>query len=316
MLPSLLCIALATAPLPSPAAPTESPLAERTFAERTLAERTLAERSPADVPPAPAEADRGAGAQVLAFDWVRDGLLTGGATLLWMVSDTVAKRALAPERCRWCDRDLASGEDRLNALDRWGRGLRATGSEDRVARWSDVTAFGLVPVTMLGLELGLAAQDGALGQGAEDVVMTAEAVALSAVLTQAVKFSVGRERPFVRTLSSAQGAAASHPEDFNLSFFSGHSSFAFSAAVAAGTVAELRGRPNRWLVWAVGLPLAATVPLLRMGADRHYLTDVVVGSAIGAVTGWAVPTLLHPRTGSSLHVSVGPDGVSLGGVWH
>lgn len=81
----------------------------------------------------------------------------------------------------------------------------------------------------------------------------------------------------------------------NLSFFSGHSSLAFSLAVSSGTVASLRG--YRWapLVWAVGLPVAAFTAYSRVAADAHYLSDVVVGSVMGALVGGGIPLLFHGR---------------------
>jgi membrane-associated phospholipid phosphatase len=131
------------------------------------------------------------------------------------------------------------------------------------------------------------------------------------VLNQGVKFAVGRERPFAHVLSEDEKLLTDHPEDNNLSFYSGHASSAFALAVAAGTVAELRGYPNRGWVWAVGLPLAATTALLRMAADKHYLSDVAVGALVGSAFGVAVPLLLHGRqapvgSGATLRVSPGP----------
>ncbi|MCI0571850.1 MAG: phosphatase PAP2 family protein [Myxococcaceae bacterium] len=256
-------------------------------------------------------------APTLAFDWLRDGLLTAGAAAVWIASDTVGKHALAPAACRWCERDV-SGADVLNPLDAFGRGLRVEGAEKKLALVSDGVAFAAIPLSMLGLQTSLAARSGALPQAGEDALMVAEAVALSALLTQGVKFAVGRARPFVH--ASTPLAATDAPDDHYLSFFSGHSSFAFSAVVAAGTVAELRGREGRWVLWAVGLPLAAAVPVFRMTADKHYLSDVLVGSAVGAAVGWAVPTFLHPRLGgleglASLQLSAGPRSVSVSGAF-
>ena len=39
--------------------------------------------------------------------------------------------------------------------------------------------------------------------------------------------------------------------------------------------------------------MAVSVGLLRMHADRHYLTDVLAGAALGTLTGFAVPVLGH-----------------------
>ena len=54
-----------------------------------------------------------------------------------------------------------------------------------------------------------------------------------------------------------------------------------------------------------------------MGADKHYLTDVLVGAAAGTLFGVGVPLLLHGRQpavqGQKANVSMQMGG-NLGGV--
>src|SRR5690606_13769862 len=130
----------------------------------------------------------------------------------------------------------------------------------------------------------------------------------------AVKFAAGRERPFVHVLPEAEKATTEKPNDNNLSFYSGHASFGFTIAVAAGTVAALRGYRHRWLVWALGLPVAFSLPVLRMVADKHYVTDVATGAILGAATGFALPYFLHGREGPlPVTLSAAPDGLVVSG---
>jgi membrane-associated phospholipid phosphatase len=42
------------------------------------------------------------------------------------------------------------------------------------------------------------------------------------------------------------------------------------------------------------LTLAATTATLRMIADKHYFTDVLVGAAVGSAAGFLVPHLHRP----------------------
>ncbi len=172
---------------------------------------------------------------------------------------------------------------------------------------------------MLGLELFLARSDQLLSAVPVDLLIIAEATAAAMVLNQSVKFLIGRERPFVHALPPEQRGSVAHPSDNNLSFYSGHASFAFALTAATGTVARLRGYRYAWLVWAVGLPLAASVPLLRMAADRHYLSDVLLGSAVGGLFGVGLPTLLHgrlePKLSEGMLVRISPteDGLLIAG---
>src|SRR6218665_340344 len=263
--------------------------------------------------------------QALDVNWTRDGLITGVGGALWITSEALLKSRLAPSTCRWCDRS-PDGTDTLNAVDRWGRGMAARTESGRHAwsTWSNVTDFVMLPVGVLGAQYLLASGSGApVRYFAEDATIIIESAVVAAVANQAVKFAVGRERPFVHVLEEGQKAHTEKPSDNNLSFYSGHTSLAFSLVTAAGTVSELRGYDKSWLIWAVGLPAAASIGVMRMGADKHYLSDVVVGAAAGTLFGVGVPLLLHGRqtqaqgsgTGMSMRMSGNLGGMSLSGTF-
>lgn len=260
-----------------------------------------------------ARAEPSAPPHALHVDWTRDGVIVGAGAVLWLGSELVLKTQLAPSTCRVCER-AADGTSLVNPVDQWGRGMADPSAEGRAraSRWSDVTLAVTAPVSVLGPWLLGSSSGAPAAYLAEDALIITQALVFSAVLNQGVKFAVGRERPFVHVLPEEQKLLTNHPEDNNLSFYSGHASSTFALAVAAGTVAELRGYPNRGWVWGVGLPLAASTALLRMAADKHYVSDVVVGALVGSAFGVAVPLLLHGRqapAGSSaatLRVSPGP----------
>lgn len=256
----------------------------------------------------------------LRFDWTRDGVITGVGAVLWVGSEGVFKDALAPDTCRWCDRN-PDGTDALNSLDKWGRGIAGTTEvqRKRADTWSNVVDFGLLPVSVLGAQYAISQGSGApRSVFFQDAGIIVETAVLASVLNQTVKFIAGRERPFVHVLPEDQKGLTEKPNDNNLSFYSGHTNLAFALVVSAGTVAELRGYKHRAWIWAVGLPLATTVPLLRMAADKHYLTDVATGAVLGSAFGVAVPLLLHGRVDEkpgavSLQVSGGLRGAVVSG---
>jgi membrane-associated phospholipid phosphatase len=286
-----------------------------------LALASLVASSPA-VPEPSARAQQASDAPAnheLNFSWTRDGIITGTGAVLWISSEAFFKDELAPKHCHWCDRS-ADGTDTLNPVDRWGRGLAASTAEGQ-ARWnkaSNVADFAVLPVGVFGAQYLLSWGSGApVRYFAEDTTIILESFMMSQVANQVVKFAVGRERPFVHVLPEDQKLLTEQPTDNNLSFYSGHTAMAFSLVTAAGTVSELRGYKNRWLIWAVGLPAAASVGLMRMGADKHYLTDVLTGAVAGSLFGVGVPLLLHGRQGpaqaQSTSMSMNVSG-SLGGV--
>jgi membrane-associated phospholipid phosphatase len=88
----------------------------------------------------------------------------------------------------------------------------------------------------------------------------------SQIVVQGVKFVTQRERP---------DGSNSH------SFPSGHTASAFATATVL----------NRHLGWKVGLPAysyAAFVGISRMAANKHHMSDVIMGAAVGLAAGRAV----------------------------
>ncbi|WP_242589321.1 phosphatase PAP2 family protein [Corallococcus macrosporus] len=257
----------------------------------------------APLSPAAAQDTSSDAPRALRFNWTRDGILTGTAGVLWISSESVFKDNLAPAQCRWCDR-APDGTDRLNRLDRWGRGIagETEASRRRADTWSNVLGFAGLPLALLGTQYAVGHSSGASREYfAQDATIMVQSAVFASVANQAVKFAVGRERPFVHVLSDEAKGLTAHPTDNNLSFYSGHTNLAFSLAVSAGTVASLRGYKHQGLIWGVGLPLAAGVGLLRMGADKHYLSDVLTGAVLGTAFGLAVPLLLHGRVDDDVH---------------
>jgi membrane-associated phospholipid phosphatase len=64
-------------------------------------------------------------------------------------------------------------------------------------------------------------------------------------------------------------------------------------------------------VWGATLPLAGH---LRIGADNHYLTDVLVGAVVGGAIGVVVPYVFH-RPSSAVALGAGPTGFSVAGTF-
>lgn len=89
---------------------------------------------------------------------------------------------------------------------------------------------------------------------------------LANALVSPLKLTVGRQRP--------DGSN-------NFSFPSGHSANAFAMTAVLG----------RRYGWRVGVPLyvfTAAVPVARIHHRRHFFSDVVAGSALGTIAGFAV----------------------------
>jgi membrane-associated phospholipid phosphatase len=232
---------------------------------------------------APTVAQTGASTHELRWGPALDVTVTAGGLAVWIASE-VLNGDIAPSTCRWCSLDPPDARVRDALI--W----RDPALADTL---SNVTGIVLMPLSAIGLDTLAAAHDGTLRSVPEDALLIAEAAVVAADVNQLVKLVVGRERPFVHALPPEQKSLTSHPSDNNLSFFSGHSTEAFALAAASGTVGTMRG--YRWapLAWSVGGAMAATTAYLRIAADKHWLTDVVVGAVVGAGIGFAVPYFFH-----------------------
>jgi membrane-associated phospholipid phosphatase len=242
--------------------------------------------SPPPVPPEPARLS----APILTYDLRVDVPVVVGAYVAWSTLQAL-NHEIGPTSCRWCDANL-------NALDRGARDdLRWAARDQHIAvTASDIGANALAPAASVGLGAILAAHDDRFASVPVDIVVIAEAVAIAGVVTQVTKYSVGRTRPFVRALPQEQHPDYGHGDDAYVSFYSGHTSYAFSLATAAGTVASLRRYRGAEWVWIAGLSVAAATGYFRIAADEHYLTDVLASAASASAIGFGVPFLFHHPT--------------------
>ena len=191
---------------------------------------------------------------------------------------------LGARRCRWCS-DNAIDRSARNALI-WPQSSRST-----ALTLSDITANTLTPAVTVGLSAILAANDDRFSAVPVDIVLTAEAAATAGVVAQVMKYSVGRMRPDANALPERPYNGKGN--DAYVSFYSGHTSYAFSLAAAAGTIASMRHYRGAAWVWAAGMTAASITGYLRIAADKHYLTDVLSSAAVSSAIGVAVPYFFH-----------------------
>lgn len=233
--------------------------------------------------------------QKLRWDPRVDIPVTSGLVVGWMLSEFAFKKQLAPEVCRWCE---TNGFD--NAVRSVFNPRLLPSPEGNVPAHvaSNLVGFAAVPLAMLGLDALLSWRDGVFAKAfLVDMLLILEATLSAQGLNQVVKFAVGRARPYTVGATPEMLAEGRDVPDNTLSFFSGHATFTFALVSSAATVGTLRGYRGAWLLWVVGLPMAAVTSLLRLVADKHWASDILVGSMIGTATGVLMPTLLHGRVG-------------------
>lgn len=106
---------------------------------------------------------------------------------------------------------------------------------------------------------------------AASLVRIAEGAVAASVAVSAVKFAVGRARPY----QTPGDQDVIRPFSGNASFPSGHTALAFGIASAID-----RETSARWVPFVV-YPLAGLVGWSRMRDGEHWSSDVVAGAALG-----------------------------------
>lgn len=213
----------------------------------------------------------------LRYNMELDLAVTAASAIGW-IGMSMAQNKLAPANCRWCQ---------VDSFDKWGHDNLKWSNTGAANVSVYVTGYALAPLVAFGLDAFAAHKDGAMSGFWPDALIIAEAASAACLASQIVKIAAGRERP-----RSYFGGGATNPAD-NLSFYSGHTTLAFSLAVSSGTVATMRGYTLAPWIWGSGLGVAAVTGYLSLASDRHYLTDVIAGAGMGAAFGFGIPYLFH-----------------------
>ncbi len=220
------------------------------------------------------------------------GLFAGGAAIQFGIG--------APEEPRWAGPILADGFMRDSLLAQSADGVGLAGQA------SDWLLYSLIAAPAL-LEPGLAwASNGDSGLAGKMALVNAQALAVSFFATVALKHTIGRQRPPIGACWDDPNANDSCDDRDTLSFPSGHTSMAFAGAglvcLNHEVLSPLGGGWDRAACYTA-LGAATATGVLRMVANKHYLTDVIAGAALGLAAGYLLPKWLYFGFGD------GDDGV-------
>ena len=191
---------------------------------------------------------------------------------------------------------LESGDYRdVSDLLPWDRPVagRYSESADRASNWAAL--LGVAPLALAGYSYGMGDASGAEFAGFS--LMFVQALALQSGINLCARSMQFWPRPYVYAKDGygsgnrevVERAKNARPEAYG-SFFSGHTSAAFTVAVFTGEwFSEFYPQsPYRGVVWALALSAAGIEGMLRIAAGKHYPTDVVAGALVGTGVSLAV----------------------------
>lgn len=158
------------------------------------------------------------------------------------------------------------------------------------------TALFVPALAQLGEFAGDDFSSGASREFAKAVIIEGQAVSATLAVNTLVKVIVRRPRPYMfgahrDVVTFCEGKR--EEGDADVSFPSGHSASAFAGAMAGSLLYTARtdDRVARHVMWGAEFALAAATAELRVFGGRHYRSDVLAGSVLGAGLGLLVPWL-------------------------
>jgi membrane-associated phospholipid phosphatase len=166
---------------------------------------------------------------------------------------------------------------------------------------SDIAYFALLldPLVMEGPIVPYAR--GSKDAGQQITLINLEALAFTGLVFRTIEMSVARARPYVWDCKNrVANDAECHEKGIRgtNSFMSGHAGVAATGAALICSHQlhlNLYGRVGAPVTCATAISLAIMAGVGRITADKHYMTDVIAGWVIGALSGILVPELLHYR---------------------
>ena len=199
----------------------------------------------------------------------------------------------------------------VSELPPWDRPVagRYSESADRVSDWAVV--LGVAPLAMAGYSYGVG--DACGRDVAGFTLMFAQALALQSGINLMVRSLEFWPRPYIyaKDGAGARKAESARGEAYG-SFFSGHTSAAFTVAVFTGEwFTEFYPQsPYGGIVWALALSAAGVEGVLRVAAGKHFWSDVAAGALVGTGVSLAV-IQVHKKHSDRLSFWAGPGSVGL-----
>ncbi|MFS4446486.1 phosphatase PAP2 family protein [Maribacter sp. 2307UL18-2] len=239
-----------------------------------------------------------------SWDWKKDGIWLGAG-----FGGSVGGLLIGKEKTPYTEEQLnALDKNDLFVLDRWAAGnysKNASVASDYPFYGSFVVPFALLLDDKINNETATV-----LGLYLESLATTSAIFTITAGL-------VDRPRPLV--FSEDAPLERRLRKTSKRSFYSGHVAASATAMFFAAKVySDFHPRsPLRPYFWTAAFTVPAAIGYLRLKAGKHYLTDIVLGYTLGALTGYLVPELHKKKEKSfQLYPSAGltPMGREVNGL--
>lgn len=230
----------------------------------------------------------------------KDGLITGAfiGTSYWGLTIMQDKEGLSDEELARIAADVEAAKEDVPRIDRW-----AAGNYNRdIVKFSDIPFYG-----SFGLPLLYLAEKDTRQNFLQIGLLYVESMAITGTLFTQTAGRTHRNRPLVyNTDPDNEDRFDDKAEN---SFFAGHtaataSACFFTAKIFNDFFPDSRAKPY---VWAGAALIPAVVGYSRLEGGKHFLTDNLLGYAVGASVGILVPHF-HKKNKFNDRLTITPVG--------
>jgi len=214
-----------------------------------------------------------------------DIVATGGIAAALL---TIQFAIPAPTVPKWTD---------TNAFDDGVRSAFRIGSEggrQAAALTSDILVYALIAAPFLNATLVAGVEHERWDVAWRLMVLDTQTILLATTITISLQKATARERPYAHECRTNPSLSDCSLGGKYQSFPSGHTTAAFAAvALECFHHGYLDTSHTGWGSAVCPLTIVAAIgtAMLRIAADRHWATDIIVGASIGGLVGYAVPAL-------------------------
>jgi len=192
----------------------------------------------------------------------------------------------------------ALNKDDINGFDRWGAGM----NDDKVDDVSDYLFYGVMPLpALLFIDKKMRKDAGKIG------FLYLESFAITGMLYTGATYFVDRYRPetYDNSIPVSERTGGGHKN----SFFAGH-----VAVVATSTffMAKVYNdyHPEskfKYVMWGGAAAATGVMIYMRHAAGKHFPTDLLLGTAVGTLSGILVPHFHKVKDGKGTAWNLGPS---------
>jgi len=186
----------------------------------------------------------------------------------------------------------------INGFDRWAAGKR----DEKVEDMSDYLFYGSMPLpALLFIDKKIRKDAAKVG------FLYWESFAITGMLYTGSTYFTNRYRP--ETYDNSLSISERTNGNYKNSFFAGHVAVVANATFFMAKVYhDYHPESNfRYVLWGTAAVATGTMVYMRHVAGKHFPSDLIVGTAVGTLSGILVPHFHKLRKGKDQTWSIGPS---------